>query len=34
MNPKARAEALAAAGVDALILDSSQGDSTYQVAKP
>ena len=28
---KQRAKALAAAGVDALILDSSQGDSTYQI---
>ena len=28
---KERAVQLAAAGVDALILDSSQGDSTYQV---
>ena len=29
---KARAKALAAAGLDAIILDSSQGDSTYQIA--
>ena len=29
---KARVAALVAAGVDAVILDSSQGDSTYQVA--
>jgi len=29
---KARAKALAAAGLDASILDSSQGDSTYQIA--
>ena len=28
---KERAKQLAAAGVDALILDSSQGDSTYQI---
>ena len=29
---KARAKALAAEGLDAIILDSSQGDSTYQIA--
>lgn len=32
MEDRARVVALRAAGVDAVILDSSQGDSTYQVA--